>query len=53
MKEDLKWCDRFIYSFNGKAMVIRARDEPELVVGTDSSLSGFAAVWQTDWLSGC
>ena len=56
MKEDLKWWNRFIYEFNGKAKIIRARNEPELVVGTslsDSSLSGFAAVWQTDWLVGC
>ena len=52
MKDDLEWWDRFIHDFNGKAKVIKARGDPELVMGTESSLTGLAAVWQADWLTG-
>ena len=52
MKDDLEWWDRFIHDFNGKAKVIKARGDFELVMGTESSLTGLAAVWQADWLTG-
>ena len=38
--------------FNGHAKVISLMQGPEIVLGTDSCLSGFASVWDSQWLVG-
>ena len=52
MKLDLEWWHSFMQTFNGKAKVITGDVDSEISFGTDSSMTGFAAVWQSDWVLG-
>ena len=52
MKEDLVWWKNFIEIFNGKAKVIQCSLAPSVKIETDSSMSGFGARWDGDWLAG-
>ena len=50
-KEDIKWWQRFAMIFNGSAKVLRPCDVGP-IVDTDSSMTGFGACCENDWLVG-
>ena len=45
LAEDLSWWQHFMSVFNGSAKIVSDIREYEIPVETDSSTSGFAAVW--------
>ena len=50
-KDDIHWWRRFCMLFNGAAKILRPCDEGP-VVDTDSSMTGFGACCEGDWLVG-
>ena len=51
-KDDIVWWNSFCRVFNGKCPIISNFRCDELLVETDSSLTGFAAQCGTDWVLG-
>ena len=51
-KADIMWWKQFCSIFNGKAPVIDNKVFMNEPVATDSSMSGFGAVWQSDYVVG-
>ena len=51
-KSDLNWWLRFCKAFNGKAPVIDTKVMFDMPVATDSSMTGFGAVWSEDYVVG-
>ena len=52
MVDDLTWWKNFIEIFNGKAKWIKVTNTEQPQVETDSSMTGFGARWEGDWVAG-
>lgn len=52
VKSDLDWWRSFARMFNGKAKIIGSLDCASVYFCTDSSLTGFGATFQQDFLLG-